>query len=133
MWILRHFLADLVNEFQLISGKLVRKSRFSVKMKKKRPEFAPNHENWTDNQRGNVIFSDESKLQRFVLHQYYVTMSLGKYIIQTKKNPSSQMIFGQTVYISRVMKQLWIVKISWTGLELTKNSHEHIWQQPNYA
>lgn len=80
------------------------------------------HKHWTEEQLENGIFSDESKLQRFLMRQHYVRRSLRnmmKNIPYKLKHPSSLMCLEQLVYISRTLGQLWIVKSIWNCFRIT--------------
>ena len=50
----------LSKEFNLKSCKPAKKSRLTAAMKAKRLQFANNHQHWTAEQWGKVLFSDES-------------------------------------------------------------------------
>ena len=57
----------LSKEFNLKSYKPAKKPRLTVAMKAKRLQFANNHQHWTAEQWGKVLFSDESTFQQFVV------------------------------------------------------------------
>ena len=68
-------------------------------MKAKRLQFANNHQHWTPEQWGKVLFSDESTFQQFVVRKRHVRRPTGKrfdgrYTIPTVKHPPSQMVWG---------------------------------------
>ena len=68
-------------------------------MKAKRLQFANNHQRWTAQEWQNVLFSDESTFQQFVVRKSYVRRPPGKrfddrYTISSMKHPPSQMVWG---------------------------------------
>ena len=69
-------------------------------MKAKRLQFANNHQHWTAEQWGKVLFSDESTFQQFVVQKRHVRRPTGKrfdderYTIPTVKHPPSQIVWG---------------------------------------
>ena len=57
----------LSKEFNMKSYKPDKKPRLTTAMKAKRLQFANNHQHWTGEQRGKVLFSEESTFQQFVV------------------------------------------------------------------
>ena len=89
----------LSKEFNLKSYKPAKKPRLTAAMKAKRLQFANNHQHWTAEQWGKVLFSDESTFQQFVVRKRHVRKPTGKrfderYTIPTVKHPPSQMVWG---------------------------------------
>ena len=85
----------LSKEFNLKSYK----PRLTAAMKAKRLQFANNHQHWTAEQWGKVLFSDESTFQQFVVRKRHVRRPTGKrfderYTISTVKHPPSHMVWG---------------------------------------
>ena len=88
----------LSKEFNLKSYKPAKKPRLTVAMKAKRLQFANNHQHWTTEQWGKVLFSNESTFQQFVVQKRHVSRPIGKrfderYTVPTEKHPSSQMVW----------------------------------------
>ena len=89
----------LSKKFNLKSYKPAKKSRLTAAMKAKRLQFANNHQHWTAEQWGKVLFSDESTFQQFVVRKRHVRKPTGKrfderYTIPTVKHPPDQMVWG---------------------------------------
>ena len=89
----------LSKEFNLKLYKAAKKPRLTAAMKAKRLQFANNHQHWTAEQWGKVLFSDESTFQQFVVRKRHVRRPTGKrfderYTIPTVKHPPSQMVWG---------------------------------------
>ena len=89
----------LSKEFNLKSYQPAKKPRLTAAVKAKRLQFANNHQHWTAEQWGKVLFSDESTFQQFVVLKRHVRRPTGKrfderYTIPTVKHPPSQMIGG---------------------------------------
>ena len=89
----------LSKEFNLKSYKPAKKSKLTAAVKAKRLQFANNHQHWTAEQWGKVLFSEESTFQQFVVRKKHVRRPIGKrfderYTIPTVKHPSSQMVWG---------------------------------------
>ena len=89
----------LFKEFNLKSHKPTKKPRLTAAMKAKRLQFANNHQHWTPEQWGKVLFSDKSTFQQFVVQKRHVRRPTGKcfderYTIPTVKHPPSQMVWG---------------------------------------
>ena len=68
-------------------------------MKAKRLQFANNHQHWTGEQWGKVLFSEESTFQQLVVRKRHVRRPTSKrfdkrYTILTVKHPPSQMVWG---------------------------------------
>ena len=57
----------LSKEVNMKSYKPTKKQRLTAAMKAKRLQFANNHQHWTANQWGKVLFSDKSTFQQFVV------------------------------------------------------------------
>ena len=55
----------LVEEFNVKSRKSARKPRLTLKIKKKRIQFALQHKDWTCAKWSKVLFSNESAVQQF--------------------------------------------------------------------
>ena len=82
----------LSKEFNLKSYKPAKKPKLTANMKTKRLQFANNHQHWTAEQWGKVLFSDESTFQQFVVRKRHVRRPTGKrfderYTIPTVKHP----------------------------------------------
>ena len=89
----------LSKEFNIKSYKPAKKPKLTAAMKAKRLQFANNHQHWTAEQWGKVLFSDESTFQQFVIRKRHVHRPTGKrfnerYTIPTVKHPPSQMVWG---------------------------------------
>jgi len=89
----------LSKEFGLRSYKPAHKPKLTEPMKKKRLDFAKKHQVWNAEDWGNVLFSDESTFQQFVVRRQHVRRPVGdrfkeRYTIPTMKHPPSQMIWG---------------------------------------
>ena len=89
----------LSQKLNLKSYKPAKKLRLTAAIKAKRQQFANNHQHWTAEQWGKVLFSDESTFQQFVVRKRHVRRPNGKrfderYTIPTVKHPPSQMIWG---------------------------------------
>ena len=89
----------LSKEFNLNSYKPAKKPRLTAAMKAKCLQFANNHQHWTAEQWGKVLFSDKSTFQQFVVQKRHVRRPTGKrfderYTIPTVKHPASQMVWG---------------------------------------
>ena len=67
----------LVEEFGLMSRKPERKPRLTLKMKKKRLQFALQHKDWTCAQWSNALFLNESTVQQFAVRKKNVRKSQG--------------------------------------------------------
>ena len=90
---------SLSKEFNMKSYKPAEKSTLTAAMKAKRLQFANNHQHWTAEQWGKVIFSNESTFQQFVVRKRHFCRPTGKrfderYTIPTVKHPPSQMVWG---------------------------------------
>ena len=68
----------LSKEFGLKSYKPAAKPRLTSEVKKKRLAFARKHRNWTAEKWGQVLFSDESTLQQFVVRKRHVRRPVGQ-------------------------------------------------------
>ena len=89
----------LSKDFNMKSYKPAKKPRLTAAMKAKRLQFANNHQHWTDEQWGKVLFSEESTFQQLVVRKRHVRRPTGKrfdkrYTIPTAKHPPSQMVWG---------------------------------------
>ena len=89
----------LSEEFNMKSYKPVKKPRLTAVMKAKHLQFANNHQHWTAEQWGKVLFSDKSTFQQFAVRKRHVRRPIGKrfderYTIPTVKPPPSQMVWG---------------------------------------
>ena len=62
----------LSKEFNLKSYKPAKKPRLTAAMKAKRLQFANNHQHWTAEQWGKVLFFGESNFQQFVVRKRHV-------------------------------------------------------------
>ena len=87
----------LSKEFNLKSYKPAKKPKLTAAMKAERLEFTNNHQHWTAEQWGKVLFSDESTFQQFVVQKRHVCRPTGKrfderYTISTVKHPPSQIV-----------------------------------------
>ena len=68
----------LSKELNMKSYKPTQKPRLTAAMKAKRLQFANNHQHWTAEQWGKVLFSDESTFQQFVVRKRHVCRPTGK-------------------------------------------------------
>ena len=89
----------LSKEFNMKSHKPAKKPWLTAAMKARRLQFANNHQHWTAEQWGKVLFSDESTLQQFMVRKRHVCRPTGKrfderYTIPTVKHSPSQMVCG---------------------------------------
>ena len=89
----------LLDDFGLKVHKPARKPRLTQAMKNKRLAFAKKLATCTKQQWSEVLFSDESTVQKFTTRKRYVGRPIGKrfhkkYTIQTMKHPLSVMIWG---------------------------------------
>ena len=66
----------LSKEFNIKSCKPAKKPRLTAAMKAKRLQFANNHQHWTAEHWGKVLFSDESTFQQFVVRKRHVVDQL---------------------------------------------------------
>ena len=89
----------LSKDFNMKSYKPAKKPRLTAAIKAKGLQFANNHQHWTSEQWGKVLFSDESTFQQFVVRKRHFRRPTGKrfdkrYTIATVKHPPSQMVWG---------------------------------------
>ena len=85
--------------FGLKACKPARKPRLTSLMKKKRLCFSKAHRNWTSEDWGKVLSSDESSVQQFSVRVQHVWRPSGeryyeRYTVPTVKHPPSQMVWG---------------------------------------
>ena len=88
----------LSKEFNMKSYKPAKKTRLTAAMKAKRLQTANNHQHWTAEQWGKVLFSDESTFQQFVVQKRHVRRPTGKrfderYPIPTVKHTPIEMVW----------------------------------------
>ena len=89
----------LSKDINMKSYKPAKKPRLTAAIKAKGLQFANNHQHWTGEQWGKVLFSDESTFQQFVVRKRHFRRPTGKrfdkrYTIPTVKHPPSQMAWG---------------------------------------
>ena len=90
---------SLVEELGLKSRKLIRKPRLTLKMKKKRVEFALQHKNWTCAQWSKALFQTNLQFNSLLQKQRNVRRPPGtrynkKYTQETIKHPPNVMVGG---------------------------------------
>ena len=68
----------LSKKFNMKSYKPAKKPKLTAAMKAKRLQFANNHQHWTAEQWGKVLFPDESIFQQFVIRKRHVCRPNGK-------------------------------------------------------
>lgn len=89
----------LVDDFGLKSRKPAAKPRLTPAMLKRRLQFAEQYRNWTSDDWGKVLFSDESMVEQFNSRVKYVRRPVGerynkRYTVMTMKHPPKQMVWG---------------------------------------
>ena len=89
----------LVEKFGLKSRKPAKKLRFTLKMKKKRLQFALQHKDWTCAQWSKVLILDKFTVQQFAASKRNVRRPPGtrynkKYTQETVKHPPGVMLGG---------------------------------------
>ena len=114
----------LSKEFNLKSYKPAKKPRLTAAMKAKRLQFANNHQHWTAEQWGKVLFSDESTFQQFVVRKRHLRRPTGKrfderYTIPTVKHFPSQMVCG-------AMSRNGVAALSFLPLGTTMNGPKYV-------
>ena len=111
-------------EFNLKSYKPAKKPKLTAAIKAKCLQFANNHQHWTAEQWGKVLFSDELTFQQFVVRKRHVRRPTGKrfherYTIPTVKHPPSQMVWG-------AMSRNGVAALSFLPPEITMNGPKYV-------
>ena len=107
----------VLNEHGLFGCKAARRPTISPVNKMKRLAFAREHVNWTDEQWGNVLFTDESKFQIFGTNMdQYVRREVGtryspENTVGTVKHGGGNVMVWGGICVNGTTKLHWIQKI----------------------